>query len=153
MDDSRGRWAAAGVVTMVVGLATSYATAMALTIRESPVVAVAELIIRITPGPLAERLIRFVGQLDKPLLILGIILFLLAMGALAGSLSRHSVIKPIPVWLVLACPGAGAVMVQPGARIVDVLPVVVGFVTLGDRPVRTGRSARHCPSPPRARVA
>ena len=58
---------------MVAGLATSYATAMALTIRESPVVAVAELIIRITPGPLAERIIRFVGQLDKPLLILGII--------------------------------------------------------------------------------
>ena len=114
---------------MVAGLATSYATAMALTIRESPVVAVAELIIRITPGALAERIIRFVGQLDKPLLILGIILFLLAMGAVAGSIARHSVIKPILVWLVLAGLGAGAVMVQPGARIVDVLPVAVGFVT------------------------
>lgn len=114
---------------MVVGLATSYATAMALTIRESPVVAVAELIIRITPGPLAERIIRFVGQLDKPLLIFGIIVFLLAMGALAGILGRNSVIRPILVWLVLAALGAGAVMVQPGARIVDVLPVVVGFVT------------------------
>lgn len=114
---------------MVVGLATSYATAMALTIRESPVVAVAELIIRITPGPVAERIIRFVGQLDKPLLILGIILFLLGMGAFAGSLARRSVIKPLLVWLVLAILGGVAVMVQPGARVVDVIPVVVGFVS------------------------
>lgn len=114
---------------MVVGLATSYATAMALTIRESPVVAVAELIIRITPGPVAERIIRFVGQMDKPLLILGILLFLLAMGGLAGSLSRRSVFLPMLVWLVLAVLGGAAVLVQPGARVVDVLPVIVGFVT------------------------
>ena len=41
----------------MAGLATSYATAMVLTIRESPVVAVAELVIRLTPGPVAERAI------------------------------------------------------------------------------------------------
>ncbi|PUA82115.1 oxidoreductase [Nocardioides currus] len=114
---------------MFVGLATSYATAMALTIRESPVVAVAELIIRITPGPVAERLIRFVGQLDKPLLILGIVLFLLAMGAVAGLLARTSVVRPVVVWVALAAIGATAVMLQPGARAVDVLPVMVGLVT------------------------
>lgn len=114
---------------MVVGLATSYATAMALTIRESPVVAVAELIIRITPGPVAERLIRFVGQLDKPLLILGILLFVLAMGGVAGVLARRSAVKPILVWLVLAALGGTAVLVQPGASVIDLLPVIVGFVT------------------------
>jgi len=114
---------------MVVGLATSYATAMALTIRESPVVAVAELIIKITPGPLAERLIRLVGQLDKPLLVVGILLFLLGMGAVAGVLARRSTIKPLLVWLVLAGLGSAAVLVQPGANLVDVLPVMVGFVT------------------------
>jgi DMSO/TMAO reductase YedYZ molybdopterin-dependent catalytic subunit len=115
---------------MVVGLATSYATAMALTIRESPVVAVAELIIKLTPGALAERLIRFVGQLDKPLLIGGIVLFLLAMGAVAGVLSRgSSTLKPLLVWMVLAALGSAAVLLQPGANLVDVLPVMVGFVT------------------------
>lgn len=114
---------------MVVGLATSYATAMVLTIRESPVVAVAELIIQITPGAIAERLIRLVGQLDKPLLILGILLFLLAMGAAAGVLSRRSTVKPLLIWLVLAALGSGAVLLQPGANVVDVLPVLVGFVT------------------------
>ena len=69
---SRLPWALAGIVTGVAGLATSYAVAMVLTIRESPVVAVAELVIRLTPGPLAEQAISLVGQLDKPLLVLGI---------------------------------------------------------------------------------
>ena len=115
---------------MVVGLATSYATAMALTIRESPVVAVAELIIKITPGALAENLIQLVGQLDKPLLIGGILLVLLGMGAVAGVLSRgSSTLKPLLVWMLLAGLGSAAVLLQPGANVVDVLPVMVGFVT------------------------
>ncbi|WP_310528207.1 molybdopterin-dependent oxidoreductase, partial [Nocardioides sp.] len=104
-------------------------TAMALTIRESPVVAVAELIIRITPGPVAERIIRIVGQLDKPLLIFGVLAFLLAMGGLAGALARRSAVKPMLVWLVLAAIGGLAVLVQPGASIIDILPVMVGFVS------------------------
>jgi DMSO/TMAO reductase YedYZ molybdopterin-dependent catalytic subunit len=114
---------------MVVGLATSYATAMVLTIRESPVVAVAELVIQVTPGAVAERLIRIVGRLDKPLLILGILLFLLAMGAVAGVLARRSSLKPMLLWLGLAALGSAAVLLQPGASVVDVLPVLVGFVT------------------------
>ncbi|QIK75308.1 molybdopterin-dependent oxidoreductase [Nocardioides piscis] len=129
MHEQPGRWALAGALTMVVGLATSYAVAMVLTIRESPVVAVAELIIRITPGAVAEWLIDLVGQLDKPLLLLGIVVFLLAMGAFAGVLARTSTLKPLLVWLVLSAIGTGAVLVQPGANAVDVLPVVVGFVT------------------------
>ena len=68
----RGAWSLAGLAAGLAGLATSYFVAMAMTIRESPVVAVAELVIRVTPGPVAEYLIGLVGQLDKPLLLLGI---------------------------------------------------------------------------------
>ena len=50
----RQPWVLAGVLAGLAGLATSYATAMVLAIRESPVVAVAELVIRLTPGPVAE---------------------------------------------------------------------------------------------------
>ena len=52
------------------GLATSYFVAMVMTIRESPVVAVAELVIRLTPGAVAERAIRVLGHHDKPFLVL-----------------------------------------------------------------------------------
>ncbi len=119
----------AGVVTMLVGLATSFGTAMALTIRESPVVAVAELIIEITPGAVAERLISLVGQLDKPLLVCGIVLFLLALGGLAGLLSRTGTALPMLVWLGVAGLGILAVLIQPGGSVADTLPVVVGYVT------------------------
>ncbi len=126
---SQGRWAAAGVVTVVAGLATSYAAATVLSIRESPVVAVAESIIKITPAPLAERLIGIVGQLDKPLLVLGIVLFLLGMGALAGVFARTGTLRPMLVWLALAALGVVAVLAQPSGTVINVLPVMVGLVT------------------------
>jgi DMSO/TMAO reductase YedYZ molybdopterin-dependent catalytic subunit len=126
---SRLPWALAGVITGIAGLATSYAVAAVLTIRESPVVAVAELVIRITPGPVAEAIIGVVGQLDKPLLVLGIVVFLLVVFALAGVMSRTSWVQPQLVWLALAAIGVVAVLLQRGAGAVDVIPVLVGLVT------------------------
>ena len=119
----------AGILAGFAGLATSYATAMVLTIRESPVVAVAELIIKITPGQLAERAIGLFGQLDKPVLVGGIIVFLVGCFALAGSLAQKGWWRPIPVWVALAGLGLLAVSLQRGASVVDALPVVVGLLT------------------------
>jgi DMSO/TMAO reductase YedYZ molybdopterin-dependent catalytic subunit len=119
----------AGILAGFAGLATSYATAMVLTIRESPVVAVAELIIKVTPGAIAERAIRVLGHLDKPVLVAGILLFLVACFALAGALAEKGWWRPIPVWIVLAAIGLAAVTVQRGAGMVDTLPVVVGLLT------------------------
>ena len=82
--DRRAPWALAGVLAGLAGLATSYAAAMVLTIRESPVVAVAELDIRLTPGEAAERAISVLGHLDKPALVVGILVILLGLFALAG---------------------------------------------------------------------
>lgn len=129
MRDQRTTWALSGVITVLAGLATSYALSMALTIRESPVIAVAEGIIRITPGALAERAISIVGQLDKPLLVLGTLVILLAAGAWAGILSRTSFWRPTVVWLVLAAIGLVAVATQPGAGPLELLPVLLGLGT------------------------
>ncbi|MXG90011.1 molybdopterin-dependent oxidoreductase [Nocardioides flavescens] len=129
MRSSRGAWSLAGVVAGAAGLATSYVAAMLLTIRESPVVAVAELVIRITPGWLAEYLIGLVGQLDKPLLILGIFGFLALVCAWAGRLARRSWWLSVLVLAVLAAVGALAVSLQRGATATDGVPVVIGFVT------------------------
>jgi len=58
----------------MAGLATSYFVAMVMTIRESPVVAVAELVIRLTPGALVERAIRVLGHHDKTFLVIVLLL-------------------------------------------------------------------------------
>jgi DMSO/TMAO reductase YedYZ molybdopterin-dependent catalytic subunit len=125
----RGAWSLAGLAAGVAGLATSYFVAMAMTIRESPVVAVAELVIRLTPGWLAEYLIGLVGRMDKPLLLLGIFVALGLLFAWAGRLARRTWWAPSLVYAGLAAVGAVAVSTQRGAGAVDVVPVAVGFVT------------------------
>ena len=119
----------AGILAGLAGLATSYATAMVLTIRESPVVAVAEQVIRLTPGAAAERAISILGHWDKPALVGGILVLLLGCFAGAGLLSRKGWWRAMLVWLALAGLGLGAVLVQRGAGLVDVVPVLVGLLT------------------------
>jgi len=122
-------WALAGVLAGLAGLATSYATAMVLAIRESPVVAVAEQVIKLTPGAAAERAISVLGQWDKPALVGGILVLLLACFAGAGLLARGGRWRPMLVWLALAGLGLASVLVQRGTGAFDVLPVAVGLLT------------------------
>ncbi len=129
MKTSRRAWSLAGLVAGLAGLATSYFVAMAMTIRESPVVAVAELVIRLTPGPVAERAIRFLGHLDKPVLLLVILLILGAVFAYAGRLARRSWWLPAVVYVALTAVGVVAVTVQTGTTALGYLPLAVGFAT------------------------
>ena len=128
MTSSR-RWALAGLVSGLAGLATSYAAALVLTIRESPVVAVAELVVKVTPGPLVERAIALLGYADKPVLVSSVIALTCLVFVGIGSLGSRSWRLSLIAWLALAGFGLFAVLSQPGARATDALPVVVGFVT------------------------
>ena len=74
----------------MAGLATSYFVAMVMTIRESPVVAVAELVIRLTPGAVVERAIRVLGHHDKTFLVIVLLVILGLLFAWAGRLARRS---------------------------------------------------------------
>jgi DMSO/TMAO reductase YedYZ molybdopterin-dependent catalytic subunit len=125
----RGAWSIAGLVAGAAGLATSYFVAMVMTIRESPVVAVAEEVIRLTPGPLAEKAIRAVGHHDKTVLVVVILVLISLLFVLAGRLARAAWWAPVIVYAVLAAVGALAVSDERGASASDVLPVLVGFVT------------------------
>lgn len=131
MRTTRGAWALAGLLAGGAGLATSYVTANALSIRESPVVAVAEDIIRLTPGSLAEKAIEVLGHKDKPVLVAGILVFLVLVFAGAGLLARRASWPPTLVFLAVALLGALAVLLPKGsANATDALPVAVGFVTM-----------------------
>ncbi|MEV7430323.1 molybdopterin-dependent oxidoreductase [Nocardioides sp. NPDC092400] len=129
MRTSRGAWSVAGLVAGAAGLATSYCAAMVMTIRDSPVVAVVEQLIRLVPGAVIEKAIRLVGAADKPLLVLGVVVALGALFAWAGRLARRSWWMPAVVFGVLAAIGAVAVLAQRGAGGTDLVPVAVGFVT------------------------
>jgi DMSO/TMAO reductase YedYZ molybdopterin-dependent catalytic subunit len=125
----RGAWSLAGLTAGAAGLATSYFVAMAMTLRDSPVVAVADMVVRLTPGWLAHYLIGLVGQLDKPLLLLGIFVVLALVFAWAGRLARRVWWAPVIVYGALTMVGAVAVSQQRGSTGTDIVPVAVGFVT------------------------
>ncbi|WP_367650731.1 molybdopterin-dependent oxidoreductase [Nocardioides sp. zg-1308] len=129
MTTRRPPWVLAGVLAGLAGLATSYATAMVLTIRESPVVAVAEQVIRLAPDAVTEGAISLLGTLDKPALVIGILLLLLACFAGAGTLASRGWWQPVLVWVALGAVGLAAVMGQRGSAPIDAAPVVVGLLT------------------------
>ena len=122
-------WLLAGLVAGLSGLATSAAVASMLSIRESPVIAVAELVIRHTPGQVAEQAIQTLQFYDKPFLIGSILALLLAGFALAGLLGRRRPWLATAVFTVLAAVGAFAVLTSKGATPTRLLPVLVGYLT------------------------
>jgi DMSO/TMAO reductase YedYZ molybdopterin-dependent catalytic subunit len=126
---SRGAWSVAGLVAGSAGLAASYFVAMVTTIRDAPLVAVAEWVIRLTPGVVAERAIRILGHYDKAFLLLVIFVLCGVLFAWAGRLARRTWWAPTIVFAVLAAVGGVAVWLQRGATTVDLLSVVVGFAT------------------------
>ncbi|WP_028636518.1 molybdopterin-dependent oxidoreductase [Nocardioides sp. URHA0032] len=129
MRTSRGAWALAGLLAGFAGLAASYCVAMVLTTRDDPVSAVAELVIRLTPGPAVERAIQLVGRHDKTLLVVTVLVLLALLFAMAGLLARRAWWAAIAVYAGLALVGAVAVGSQRGASPVDAVALVVGFFT------------------------
>src|SRR3954447_14967069 len=86
----RAPWALAGVLAGLAGLATAYLTATWLGLRGNPVTDVAELVIRLTPGPMAERAIQLVGRHDKPLLVTGVLVVVLLLFAGFGLMAKRA---------------------------------------------------------------
>jgi DMSO/TMAO reductase YedYZ molybdopterin-dependent catalytic subunit len=127
--EPRALWGLAGLAAGAAGLAVSYAVALALTIRESPVVAVAEMVIRLTPGALAEAAIQVLGYWDKPVLVTVILVLLGVVFVVAGLLARRSWLLGVAVLAVPAVIGVAAVLTRPGATAWDLAPLALGFAT------------------------
>jgi DMSO/TMAO reductase YedYZ molybdopterin-dependent catalytic subunit len=122
------RWqgAAAGVVTGLTGIAVALATTAALRQRANPIQGVAEVIRDKTPCPLAEKLIHLVGTNDKPLLVTGVTIALVAISAWAGVLARKSLASGTVVFLVMGVVAGLAAVTRHGATGNALIPVVLG---------------------------
>jgi DMSO/TMAO reductase YedYZ molybdopterin-dependent catalytic subunit len=129
MRTNRGAWALSGLVAGAAGLAASYAVAAVMAVRDSPVVAVAELVIRLAPGRLVEEAIDRVGAADKPLLVGGILAVLALAFAWAGVLAAHRWWAATLVYGALAGVGVAAVAIQEQPSTMSYLPIAVGLVT------------------------
>jgi DMSO/TMAO reductase YedYZ molybdopterin-dependent catalytic subunit len=126
---TRARWALAGALAGVGGLATSYLTATWLGLRGNPVTDVAELVIRLTPGPVAEQAIQLVGRHDKPLLVTGVLVVLVLLFAGLGLLARRSYGVAVGGFVALGVVGLVAEQSQYQAPATGIMPILVGVLT------------------------
>lgn len=153
MRASRGWWAGAGLVAGAAGLATSYAASAALA-RDSAVVAVADGVIRLTPGSVVERAIGTLGHRDKPFLVAAVLVLSAVLFAVAGRLARTRWWAGAAVFGVLAVVGAVALLAERGSSASDVVPVLVGLATwLGCLHLLTEPLRRPQVAPPEGGVA
>src|SRR4051794_471567 len=91
---TRSRWrlfgALTGLVAAFAGLAASELVSGFFHERVSPVIAVSESILRLTPGWVIEHVISVLGHRDKPVLITLTLLGLAVVSALVGMLAMRS---------------------------------------------------------------
>ena len=73
-----------GLLAAAAAIAASEGLAALFNLRESPVLAVGQSVIKLTPGPMAEAIIGVVGHADKPLAVASVVVAVLLLGALAG---------------------------------------------------------------------
>ncbi|MGH3384141.1 MAG: molybdopterin-dependent oxidoreductase [Nocardioidaceae bacterium] len=90
MAHTRSLAALAGAVSAAGGLAAAEVVSGVLGLGGSPVLAIGERVIAVTPGRVAEAAISAVGTADKPLLVIGTVLGALALGVAAGVLALRS---------------------------------------------------------------
>ena len=140
----RGRLAVAGAVAGLAGVGASDLLTAVLRVRATPVQAVAESVIELTPGAVVEQLIGVVGRHDKPILVAGVTVAVVALGALAGVLAGR---RPLYGQLVFVAMGVVALVAEvnrPGFGPVSLLPLAVGvlvWTVLTDFLVSTARPA------------
>jgi DMSO/TMAO reductase YedYZ molybdopterin-dependent catalytic subunit len=120
------RSAVAGALAGVAGLAVAELLAGWLHTRLSPVVAVGEAIIEITPGQVAERAINAVGQADKPLLVTGVIVGVVVGSAAAGVIGARRWGLGAAILIGMTAIGGLAVVTRADAEDIDVLPLLAG---------------------------
>ena len=125
----RGAWALVGVLTGAAGLATSHLTAGLGGAADSPVVAVAEQVIRRAPGALTERAIQALGHADKPVLVGTILVLLAVIFAALGVVARRRRGLAIAGLTAVALVGLAAILAQPGDPVVPLLALAAGYLT------------------------
>jgi DMSO/TMAO reductase YedYZ molybdopterin-dependent catalytic subunit len=124
--------AGAGLVAAAAGLAVSELVSGYFHQRVSPLIAVSESIIRITPGWVIEHVISVLGHHDKPVLI-GLTLFgLAAVSAAVGILALRSVLAAQGVFLLMGVVLVLAVHARlTPSTILYVAPVLGVIVAIG----------------------
>ncbi|MFI6604600.1 molybdopterin-dependent oxidoreductase [Nonomuraea sp. NPDC050536] len=118
--------ALAGLVSGAVALGVAQLVAGFIKPETSPVIAVGDSAIDLTPAPVKEFAINTFGAYDKTALLGGMLLVIALIAAGIGVLARQRVLYGQLGLAAFGVVGVVAVLTRPGAALVDVVPTVVG---------------------------
>ncbi|WP_313673996.1 molybdopterin-dependent oxidoreductase [Mycolicibacterium sp.] len=118
----------AGLAAAAVSLGVTQLAASVFSPAADARTAVGTSVINLTPGPVKEWAIQTFGTADKLFLTVMVVVVVLALCATAAAWERSRV--PVGSLVIAAAGAAGclAVLAQPGARAVDVIPTLLGTV-------------------------
>jgi DMSO/TMAO reductase YedYZ molybdopterin-dependent catalytic subunit len=118
--------AAAGVLTAAVAMGVGQLAAGLGAAQSSPVVAVGQAAIDLTPLPIKDFAISTFGADDKNALLVGILVILAAFAAVIGILAVRRLALGLAGLAVFACIGLAAALTRPTATAGYVIPTLVG---------------------------
>ncbi|WP_324277677.1 molybdopterin-dependent oxidoreductase [Blastococcus brunescens] len=144
----RGTGAIAGLAAVAAALGTAELVAGVFERAPSLVIAVGDVVIDSVPGWLERAAIATLGRADKPVLIGGILLISVLLGAALGVLARRRFLPSAAGFVAFAALGVAAALTDPrttflGALLVGAVgaAVGVGVLHLLIRAARADRSA------------
>jgi DMSO/TMAO reductase YedYZ molybdopterin-dependent catalytic subunit len=139
--------AVAGVVTAAVAMGFAQLAAGFTVAQSSPVLAVGQAAIDLTPQPVKDFAISTFGAGDKNALLVGILIILAAFAAVIGILAVRRLALGLAGLAVFACIGLAAALTRPNATAEYVIPTLVGAAAGAFALTRLVRAARRLGSP------
>ena len=119
-----------GALAAAAALAASQLVAALLGLRESPVLAIAQTAIRLTPGQVAEPIIGAVGTADKPLAIVAVVAAMILLGGLIGGWWRAHRARALAGTVALVGLATAAVLSRPYGSVGGVVACLAGGAVL-----------------------
>ncbi len=127
-DPSALKYAGAGVLATLAGMAAGHLVAATMNPASSPVLAVGSTVIDLTPTPVKEFAVREFGTRDKPILIGSVMLVTLVLAGLAGLLARRRLPLGAGLLLLLVATSGVLALRRPFAIATDAVPALAAAV-------------------------
>jgi DMSO/TMAO reductase YedYZ molybdopterin-dependent catalytic subunit len=118
-----------GLLSVAAALASGHAVAGLLDPYASPLVAVGNSAIDLAPAPVKEFAIRWFGERDKLVLLLGMAAVLAGLSAVAGLSARRRVLPGLAFAGVLGAVGIAAVATRPTVGVAALLAPLSSMLT------------------------
>jgi DMSO/TMAO reductase YedYZ molybdopterin-dependent catalytic subunit len=139
--------AVAGVLTAAVAMGIAQLAAGLSVPQSSPVLAVGQAAIDLTPQPVKDFAISAFGVDDKNALLVGILVVLAAFAAVIGMLAVRRLALGLAGLAVFACIGLAAALTRPTATAGYVIPTLAGAAAGAVAMTRLVRAAHRLGSP------